>query len=289
MSEEMLTAEESLVDEVEVAQDAPETAEAVDTDAPPVHSLPPLGKPTLDSFLHTIVEQRIPQEAGETLSRLLGSTMPSEDGQYAIAAAGRFNGSRTGDLLAYASKINLSGALVIVESDAERVLYFHEGNLIGAASTVLFEHLGRLLYKAGVVSHEASSTLVDAEEALGGHAMLMWLSTRHLLWAVERRIWEVAAAVHLIKRGHFVFIQGTPDLNCPIVSLDPEAVAAEGARLHDELLEGTGETDEVYHPPSMPPPPPRIERELRPIDVSQETLREILKRISEADPLPEEG
>ncbi len=243
---------------------------------------------TLDTILRALVEQSLPDEAQEHFDRVLGKTMPrtAEGERYAISATGRFHGKTTGDLLAYAKKSKRSGALVMAEHDAERVLYFSKGQLVGSTSTVLFERLGRLLYQAGLVSHEASGTLVDAEEELGAHALLMWVSSAHLMWAIERRVWELANAVHLIKRGHFVFIDGEPELTCPTVALDPTEVALEGARRHEELRQGTADSNEVYHPAAMGELPPVIDRDLLPIDISEDTLTEILKRIEESDPLP---
>lgn len=243
----------------------------------------PMGA-TLDSFLHTIIEERIADESAEFLERLLRSTMPrvAEGDRYAIQAAGRFHGSNTLDLLAHAQKKQLTGALIMVERDDERVLYFRDGTLIGAASSVLFESLGRLLYQADIVTHSASSTLVDAEEHQGAHSLLLWISTEHLHWAVERRVWEVAAAVHLIKKGHFLFIEGEPDLDCPLLELDAAEVAKEGMKRHEALKSGTGD-EEGYHPPSMGGLPPKIDRELNAIDIGEDTLKEILKRIREAE------
>jgi len=239
--------------------------------------------PTLDSFLHTILEERLAAEAGEFLERLLRRTMPkgAEGERYDILAAGRFHGESTLDILAHLQKKQLSGALVMVERDDERVLYLDRGTLVGAASSVLFESLGRLLYQAGIVAHEDSSVLVDGEEKQGAHSLLLWISTEHLHWAVERRVWEVAAAVHLIRRGHFVFVAGEPELDCPLLSLDASEVAREGMRRHEALKAGTAE--DGYHPPSMGAPPPKIQRRLNPIDIGQDTLREILQRIREAE------
>ena len=247
---------------------------------------PPWERPqgaTLDLLLYDLLEQRLPDEAGEFLARRLGRTMPrnAEGNRYDIISAGRFHGENTLDLLAHLQKKQLSGALVMVERDDERVLYLKNGTLIGAASSVLFESLGRLLYQADIVNHEDSGTLVDAEEKQGAHSLLLWISTEHLHWAVERRVWEVAAAVHLIKKGHFVFIAGEPELDCPLLELDATEVAKEGVRRHETLKSGTAE--EGYHPPSMGALPKKIERRLNPIDIGEDTLREILKRNREAE------
>ena len=242
-------------------------------------------RPTLASFLAGVVAEQIPSGGREQLNNLLGTSLAPASGSsgLAVTALGRFHGTRTSDMLRYAEEVALTGALVFVEREDERVLYLQEGTLVGSSSTVLFEQLGRLLYQAEVVSHEASATLVDAEEALGAHALLLWISSRHLTWAIERRAWEVVSSLYLVKRGYFLVIDGQPKLDCPTVALAPQALAQEGARRNDEMKGGPAMTGTTYCPAAMAAPPPRVERELRPIDVQSDTLDEILARIREAD------
>ena len=70
--------------------------------------------------------------------------------------------------------------------------------------------VARLLYNDGVVTHEDSGVLVDAEEKHGARSLLLWLSSTQLRWALERRVWEVGASVHFVKRGHYLFLGGEP-------------------------------------------------------------------------------
>ena len=239
------------------------------------------GTPTLQD----LIEQRIPDEGGAHLSRLLGSALPraGEPPRYDVLACGRFHGSQFPDLMGYVGAKSSSGALVLVDGDAERVLYLANGVVIGATSTVLFERLGRLLYNAEVVTKEDSGTLVDAEELHGVEALMMWLSAHQLHWAVERRVWEVGAALTLVKRGQFLFVGGEPALEGPRVSIAPEDVAQEGLRLQRGMGSGTPSGAEALEPTRMAPPPPPVQRALKPIDVSTETIREIVKRIREAE------
>ncbi len=237
------------------------------------------------SYLANLLEQRIPEEAGEFLQRILGSAIPrtGDEPRHEIVACGRFHGAEFPNMLAYVQNRQASGALVVIDGDAERAVFLSRGRVIGAISTVLFERLGRLLYRAEVLTKEDSGTLVDAEENLGVEALLLWLSLPHLRWAVDRRVWEVGAALALVKRGHFLFVHGEPAIDGPRVSIEPEQVAREGLRLKQELGSGVPASGETLEAIPMQSPPPRLERELKPIDVTPETAREIVKRIREAE------
>lgn len=250
-----------------------------------------MGAPELtiaeESFLRGAIEARLQTEIAEPMRRLLGDTLkPTEAGEtYAVAACGRFSGSRMVDLLAHAQYRKLSGALVVTDGDAERVIFLANGAVTGAASSVLFERLGRLLYNAEVVTHEDSNTLVDAEEQHGAGALLLWLSGDQLDWAIERRVWELGGALALVKRGHFVFVEGEPNLDGPRMAIEPKALAREGERAREQLRSGTMNEGDSQ-PTVMRDPPAAAKRPLRPLDLSKETINEILERIREADGSP---
>ena len=237
------------------------------------------------SYLGDLLEHKIPAEASEFLHRILGSTIPrtGDDPHYDVVACGRFNGAELVHMLGYLEERQASGAFIVIDGDAERAVFLSRGMVVGATSTVLFERLGRLLYKAEVVTKEDSDTLVDAEENFGVEALLMWLSAAHLRWAADRRVWEVGAALALVKRGHFLFVDGEPTLDGPRVSIEPAQVVQEGMRLKQEMGSSGAPAGARLVPIPMEAPPPRVQRALKPIDVTPETAREIVKRIREAE------
>ena len=237
------------------------------------------------SYLSDLLEQKIPGEAKDFLQRILGDSLPltGDEQRHDVVACGRFNGAELPHMLAYLQGRRASGAFIVIDGDAERAVFLSGGMVVGAISTVLFERLGRLLYKAEVVTKEDSDTLVDAEENFGIEALLLWLSIPHLHWAVERRVWEAGAALALVKRGHFLFVEGEPVIDGPRVSIDPGQVVHEGMRLKQEMGSAVPAPGEKLEPIPMEAPPPRVQRELKPIDVSPETAREIVKRIREAE------
>ena len=237
------------------------------------------------SYLGNLLEHKIPEESAEFLHHVLGTSIPRTGDQqrYDVVACGRFHGAELPHMIVYLQDRKASGALIVIDGDAERAVFLSGGMVVGASSTVLFERLGRLLYKSEVVTKEDADTLVDAEENFGVEALLMWLSARHLQWAVDRRVWEVGAALALVKRGHFLFVEGEPTLDGPGVSIDPAQVVHEGTRLKQEMGSTPVPESERLVPIPMQEPPPRVERELKPIDVTPETAREIVKRIREAE------
>ncbi len=193
----------------------------------------PVVLPSLAEFL----EDRFPQRLDEHLQGAFGPSMPrvGDNGRYAIVASGRFRGAITADLLAFAHNNRVDGALLLVDEDTERVLFFEEGMLVGAQSNVLFERLGRLLYKAGAVERKAYEKLIEVEEEQGPSGLLDWVPEATLEWAAELRVWEVVAGLYLAGRGHFVLVEGRPQLDGVFeVSLDPMQVALEGMRRHDQ-------------------------------------------------------
>lgn len=183
------------------------------------------------------LELSLPLGVEPYLRRVLASTIPrvGDRGRYRIAACGRFRGSLTAELMALATNRRLDAALILAESDLERVLYFCEGLLVGSSSSVLFERLGRLLAQEGIVGRAHAETLVNVEEMHGDVAAVAALSDDAVLWALERRVEAVVAASYFMSQGHFLLVEGAPDLGAlPRVSIDPMPVALEGLRLYDE-------------------------------------------------------
>jgi hypothetical protein len=191
----------------------------------------------VDHSLDDLLEGLLPKGMDTLLEGVLGESMPrvGSGGQYGIVASGRFRGALTADILSFTQNNKLDAALVLTEGDTTRVLYFHAGTLIGATSSVLFERIGRLLYRAGAVTHEASDILIDIEDQQGAAALLDWVPEPTLAWAAERRVWEVVAGLYVAGAGHFVLVEGLARLDRALTSeLDPTQVALEGMRRHDQ-------------------------------------------------------
>lgn len=178
----------------------------------------------------------------ETLNPLLGSVLAHRlipggpDGfLHRVVASGRFSGPQTADLLAFARSQKLDGAMVVAEKEVERALIFKDGDVIAALSNVLFERLGRILHREGVISTEDRDTIVEAEEQQGIESAVEMLPSEAVKWGLERRIWDITTVLYFTRNAHFVIVEGEPNLGeMPAFAVPPMQLAMEGMRCYDE-------------------------------------------------------
>jgi len=238
----------------------------------------------LPVLLSDVIDKALPGAAEEVIARILGPAIvpPSAGGHHEILAWGRFGGHLTEALLAFASAGKAGGALVVTEEEAERVLLVGPGVVLGSASNVLFERLGRILYQAKVVTHEDAEHLIAAEEQAGDAALLDWLPLDVLAWAIARRAEDVAAALPYVRKGHFVLVAGDVDLRgLPPLDLEPLGVAHEARRLYDTWRHGGSE--DQGEPPRRADTPTPLPGPLAPLRTREEEVDDILRRIRDAD------
>lgn len=184
-----------------------------------------------------LLDRLLPEALEPLLNRILGTVIPrlGDGDRFRVTAAGRFSGSLVGDLLAQAHNQDANGALVLVEEDVARVLYFARGNVVGADSNVVFERLGRVLCQEGILAPEDAVSIVEEEEKHGLAAAAAWLPTDAAVWGIARRAREISSGLYLMPHGHYVFVEGSPDLDgVPPVLLSPAKLAVEGLRRYDE-------------------------------------------------------
>lgn len=182
-------------------------------------------------------EQLLPEAMERFLEETLGEAIPrlGDEGRFRVLAAGRFSGRIVGDLLTYARNQEIDAALILVERDVMRILYFKRGCVIGADSNVLFERLGRVLGQAGILQKSAARELSDIEEREGMAAAAARISPDAAEWGLERRVWEIAAGLYYMPHAHYILVDGEPNLgDLPRFRIPPMELAVEGLRRYDE-------------------------------------------------------
>ncbi len=234
-------------------------------------------------------ERLLPDALDRFLRSALGEAIPrlGEDGRFRVLAAGRFSGRIISDLLTYARNQEIDAALVLVEKDVLRTLYFGHGMVIGADSNVLFERLGRILGQAKVLPDDDATRLIEVEEADGVAAAAARLSPDAAQWGLERRIWEISAGLYYMPHAHYLLVDGAPNLGgLPQLHIPPMDLAMEGLRRYDEWRHRTTRAPRTPSskssapapaPPTASPPVAQpIERDplLRQIN---ELMREVLR------------
>jgi hypothetical protein len=218
----------------------------------------------LGDDLAFLLKRALPDALDPLIRRAVGEAMPRLDpeNRYRIPYAGRFSSRVAGDLLEFGRNQQLSGALIVVDEDVVRTLYFHEGRVVGADSNVLFERVTRVLERAGFLDAEDARQLVALEEEQGAAALRRSVGPAAFDWAVERRAWEVAASLFFVQRASFLIVEGEPDLGAvERLALAPMDLALEGLRRYDEWRRGaTGvPPPERPLPGSRPPDAPVVE------------------------------
>jgi hypothetical protein len=206
-----------------------------------------------------LLGRAIPDALDPIVHAAVGDAIPriGEGGRYRIAHTGRFSSRCAGDLLAFGRNQHLDGALVVIEADTTRALFFRKGRAVGAASDVLFERFGRVLARCEVVDEALARDLVGREETHGLAAAVGAVTPEIAAWALETRVWDIAAALFLVPSGHFVIVEGTPALDAlPAIDISPTDLALEGMRRYDEWRNGPRAAPAGPHrePESLPPP-----------------------------------
>ncbi len=203
----------------------------------------------------TFFERLLPEALERFLEETLGEAIPrrGEGRRFRVLAAGRFSGHIAGDLLTYARNQEIDAALIMVERDVTRILYFQQGTVIGADSNVLFERLGRVLGRAGILEKDVARDLGEIEEQEGVAGAVARLSPDAAQWGLERRVWEIAAGLYFMPHAHYVLVDGEPDLgDLPRCKIPPMELAVEGLRRYDEWRNrshgGSGEGEASAEP-----------------------------------------
>jgi hypothetical protein len=184
-----------------------------------------------------LFERLVPEALEATLGRVLGGRVrrlgPGDT--FRISSCGRFSGRIAADLLAYSKNQSVDGAFVLVQEEALRALYLAKGVVIGAESNVLFERLGRVLLRLGRLTADDAQRVVQVEETQNTAAAASMLPADVAVVGLDRRAWEVGTALTFMGPSHFVFIEGTVDLEpLPRLSIAAMDLAIEGVRRYDE-------------------------------------------------------
>jgi hypothetical protein len=132
------------------------------------------------------------------------------------------------------------GELLVLEPSSSRSLFFDQGHVVGAQSTVQNERLGEVLYRYGVLDQEQVQRCSDATAAggvrFGEAAVKFGFVTRERLFSVAaRQIEEIFYGVLLVNGGVFYFLESYDDTSLsirqklPITTLIREGVR----RMHE--------------------------------------------------------
>ena len=233
-----------------------------------------------------LLKRAIPDALDPAVRRAVGNVIPrlGEGGRYRIAYTGSFSSRVAADLLTFGRNQRLDGALILIDEDVLRAIYYREGRVVGADSNAPFERLGRVLRRADAVNDATATELVHLEETgeLMTAAPIVPPETER--FGLERRVWEIAAALFLIHHGHFLIVEGKPELGTlEKLDLNPMDLALEGLRRYDEWRNGTSGTpvperpEPTSRPPEAPPSPATVAARAK--ASKQDAVEEFLRQL----------
>jgi hypothetical protein len=230
-----------------------------------------------------LLKRAIPDALEPILTPLVGKVIPrsGEGDRYRIAYFGAFSSRVAADLLAFGRNQRLDGALILIDDDVLRAIYYRQGRVIGADSSVLFERLGRVLLRAALVDEATAGALISAEEASGVAAAVAVLPADVARFGLERRTWDIAAGLFLIHRGNFIIIEGAPNLGAvEALDISPMDLAIEGLRRYDEWRNGAAGVPIPARksPETRPPEAPAAVRK-PPVKSAASAADEILRQL----------
>ena len=227
-----------------------------------------------------LLKRAIPDALDPVVRRAVGSVIPrlGEGERYKIAYTGAFSSRVAADLLTFGRNQRLDGALILIDEDVLRAVYYEEGRVVGADSNVAFERFGRVLRRADAVDEATAELLVHLEETGGILTAAPMVPPETARFGLERRVWEVAASLFLIHRGHFLIVEGKPDLGALVkLDMNPMDLALEGLRRYDEWRNATSSTPRPQRPAptSRPPEAPLAPATAAKEDAVEEFLRQL--------------
>lgn len=170
-----------------------------------------------------------------------------EDGRRDVAdgAVVRVAGEVTGpgslcDVLALLGQTGWRGELVVEDRENVRSIFFDQGNVVGANTTVDEERIGSVLYRFGGLSAADRDRILEHTKGgkrFGEAALELGLLTKESLYShISKQIQEIVFATLLVADGTFFFLEGFEESR--LVShhtLSANALLMDGVTRMDEM------------------------------------------------------
>lgn len=142
---------------------------------------------------------------------------------------------------------NRTGVLSLVNAGVHKSVYFKDGKVVFAASSLTQDRLGEVLLRGGKIS--ADEYLRLSSHIRGGQRLGKALveggvvSPKDLWWAIERQVREIVWSIFAWEDGYFHFEEDDrPNREKITVDLDVDALIVEGIR----RIDGSGPVQEHF-------------------------------------------
>lgn len=155
-----------------------------------------------------------------------------------------------------------TGVVSLVNAGVRKSIYFLDGKLVFAASSLTQDRLGEVLLRGGKISADEYlrlSQMIRGGQRLGKALVESGiLSPKDLWWAIERQVREIVWSIFNWEDGYFHFDEDEQPRKEKITfDLDVEMIVVEGIRRSDgngAIREHFVSTDSVVHRENKEPP-----------------------------------
>jgi Domain of unknown function (DUF4388) len=144
------------------------------------------------------------------------------------------------DILALVAQTGWRGELVVLDGDDTRSVFFEQGNVVGAVTSVEAERLGSVLYRFGVITAEQRARVLEETQSgkrFGEAAIDIGVLKQDQIYSyIARQIEEIVFATMTVGDGTFFFLEGFDDSR--LVSrhtVSANALLMDGVTRMDEL------------------------------------------------------
>jgi tetratricopeptide (TPR) repeat protein len=166
---------------------------------------------------------------------------------------GNLNQHSLPQLLASFSKEQKTGIVTFTRGDASKNIYFNNGSIVFASSSVAMDRIGDFLLRTGALSEEQYAKSTELHEETGKRKGMIlvemgYLSPEEFVSAIRQHITEIILSLFEWEEGHFKFKNSPP---CEeVITLDisvNDLISAGSLRIEKERASGFNkEINEIY-------------------------------------------
>ncbi len=129
-----------------------------------------------------------------------------------VRLAGEITAGAMGDVLALLAQAGWRGELVVFDGEDTRSVFFEQGNVVGAQTSVEDERLGSVLYRFGALTEEQLEQIMERVRAgrrFGDVAIELGLLSQEKVYEfIGKQVEEVVFGTLAVSDGTFFFLDG---------------------------------------------------------------------------------
>jgi uncharacterized protein DUF4388 len=199
-------------------------------------------------YLGTATKERLARHGGHfgllpSPKKVIWMRAVNNDGSAAvrIRLAGEINApGAMCEVFAMLAQMGWRGELVVCETETQRSLFFEQGNVVGAETTLAQERLGAVMYRYGMLNdqdRDRVSSQVKQGARFGAASVELGIVNQETVYkCLRHQIEDIAYATFAVANGTFVFYDGfDPGRLSSIQLVSAQHLLMDGVTRMDEI------------------------------------------------------